>query len=83
MDDETLAPPVPGPFSTTRWWRMTLKELREILRDRRGSPAGAAEMKTIDKIFSRRVSRNTRRICRGSFVSFVPFAPVPRASFCN
>jgi sodium transport system permease protein len=35
MRDEPRVTSHPGPFSSLRWWRMTLKELREILRDRR------------------------------------------------
>ena len=35
MSDEPRAMKHLGPFSSFRWWRMTLKELREILRDRR------------------------------------------------
>jgi len=33
-DNPRVANPL-GPLSSLRWWRMTLKELREILRDRR------------------------------------------------
>ena len=35
MSDQTGPNNHLGPFSSLRWWRMTLKELREILRDRR------------------------------------------------
>jgi sodium transport system permease protein len=35
MSDEPVPTSHLGPFSSMRWWRMTLKELREILRDRR------------------------------------------------
>ena len=35
MSDEPRVTAPLGPLSSMRWWRMTLKELREILRDRR------------------------------------------------
>ncbi len=35
MENSSRSTQNSGPFSSMRWWRMTLKELREILRDRR------------------------------------------------
>lgn len=35
MSDESVTPDSPRGWTSPRWWRLTVKELREILRDRR------------------------------------------------